>query len=217
MATTELATVALLAIRDQRIGLSLAPHTRWHNLYGRQMARLEFPSAPHAPGAEPQAETLALAQRVYRRAASPLPTRWTYGPSPRHAVDRSPATPLTSAPFLRFERMAPVDRQQSKPLRLVAIEVYRATLAAGVEALDPQTSAAILWLPLAALRLLVSGVSLDELRATEGVEVEQAQAGPHLPDDALLYLPSDYGERHLLRIAAKYGESALFVTPAAEA
>lgn len=213
MATTELATVALLAVRGQRLALTLAPQSRWHDLYGRQMARLEFPNAPHSVGAEPQAEALALAQRVYGRAASPLPTRWTYGPSARHAVDRSPATPST-APFLRSERMLPLDREQGQPLHLVAIEVYRATLtASGADALDPQITAATLWLPQAALRPLVSGAPLDELRATEGVEIEYAH-GPRLPEDALLYLPSDYGERHLLRIAAKYGARALFAASA---
>jgi hypothetical protein len=213
MATTELATVALLALRSQRLALALAPQSRWHDLYGRQMARLEFPSVPHTADAEPQAEALALAQRVFGHAASPLPTRWTYGPSAQHAVDRSPATPAT-APFLRFERMLPLDREQGQPLHLVAIEVYRATLTAiSPDALDPQITAAILWLPQAALRPLVSGTLLDELRATEGVEIEYAH-GPRLPDDALLYLPSDYGERHLLRIAAKYGERALFAASA---
>ncbi len=216
MATTELATVALLAVRGQHVALALAPQTRWHDLYGRQMARLEFPSASHAADAEPQAEALALAQRVYGRAASPLPTRWTYGPSPRHAVDRSPAASPATAPFLRFERMLPLDQEKGHPPHLVAIEVYRATLTDGADTLDPQTIAAILWLPLAALRPLVSGAPLDELRAMEGVEIEHAH-GPRLPDDALLYLPSDYGERHLLRIAAKYGERALFATPTADA
>src|SRR6185312_4052997 len=102
-------------------------------------------------------------------------TRWTYGPSPRHAVDRSPATPST-APFLRFERMLPLDQQKGQPLHLVAIEVYRATLtdsgADALDPLDPQITAAILWLPQAALRPLVSGAPLDEMRATEGVEIE---------------------------------------------
>ena len=217
--TTELATVALLAVRGQQVALALAPQSRWHDLYGRQMARLEFPSAPHTTDAEPQAEALALANRFYGRFASPLPSRWTYGPSPRHAVDRSPAA-LTTAPFLRSERMLPLDQEQGQPPRLVANEVYRATLATSgavsPDALDPQVIAAILWLPLAALRPLVSGAPLDELRAMAGVQIEQAH-GPRLPDDALLYLPSDYGERQLLRIAAKYGASALFTTPDATA
>lgn len=213
MAITELAAVALLAMRGQQLGLALEPQTRWRDLYGRQMARLELPSVPHAADAEPQAEALTRAHVVYGRAASPLPTRWTYGPSPRHAVDRSPASSPTTAPFLRFERMLPLDRETAQPPRLVAIEVYRAALADGGVALSPQTVAAILWLPLAALRPLVSGVQLGDLLAMEGVESERAQ-GLRLSDDTLLYLPSDYGERHLLRIAAKYDERALFATPA---
>jgi hypothetical protein len=215
MAPAELATVALLAMRGQRLGLALAPQGRWHDLYGRQMARLEFPAAPHLTVAAPSAEALALGIASYGRAASLLPTRWTYGPSPRHAVDRSATAPVATAPFLRFERMLPMERETGKPPRLVAIEVYRAALAESVATLDPQTLAALVWLPLAALRYLVSGARLGDVLAMDAVIVERAQS-ERLPEEALVYLPSDYGERHLLRIAAKYGESALFATAPTE-
>jgi hypothetical protein len=215
MEPAELATVAFLAIRGQRFGLALAPQARWHDLYGRQMARLEFPGVPHVTGAAPSAEALALGFATYGRAASLLPTCWTYGPSPRHAVDRFPAAPDATAPFLRFERMLPMERTTGKPPRLVAFEVYRAALAESAAALDPQMLAALVWLPLAALRHLVSGVRLGDLLAMDAVIVECAQS-ERLPEEALVYLPSDYGERHLLRIAAKYGESALFATAPTE-
>jgi hypothetical protein len=111
--------------------------------------------------------------------------------------------------------MLPMERETGKPPRLVAIEVYRAALAESVATLDPQTLAALVWLPLAALRYLVSGARLGDVLAMDAVIVERAQS-ERLPEEALVYLPSDYGERHLLRIAAKYGESALFATAPTE-
>jgi hypothetical protein len=211
METAERASVALLATRGQRLGLALAPQAQWRDLYGLLMLRLELPSAACPSGDDPQALALALGEAVYGRPATPLPTRWTYGPSPRHAVDRAPAADTERAPFLRFERMLPMERATGQPARLVAIEVYRAELM-GDSVPDPQISAAILWLPIAALRQLVGGARVAELLALDGVTAERAQ-GTRLPDDGLVYLPSDYGERHLLRIAAKYGEGALFATP----
>ncbi len=211
MEAVELATVALLATQGQRLGLALAPQARWHNLYGLLMLRLELPNAAHTPGGEPQAEALALSHAIYGRPATPLPTRWTYGPSARHAVDRAPAANPATAPFLRFERMAPLESASGAAPHLVAIEVYRAGLT-GDLALDPQAVAAILWLPLDALRHVVAGARVGELLALDGVSAELAR-GAHLPDDGMLYLPSDYGERHLLRVAAKYGADAIFFTP----
>ncbi|HZC06410.1 MAG TPA: hypothetical protein VE338_12305 [Ktedonobacterales bacterium] len=211
MRTTELSSVALLMARDRRLGLALSPMTAWRDLYGLRTARLELPGVAHVYGATPQAEVLALSATYVGRAATPLPTRWTYGPSPQHAVDRALATDPGAAPFLRFERMAPKEPETVQPPRLIAIEVYRATTT-GDAALDPAIISALLWLPLAALRRIVSGARLGELLAMEDVLAERAP-GATLPQDALVYLPSEYGERHLLRIAAKYGESALYATP----
>ena len=219
MPTARLASVALLAIRTQRIALCLAPPSRWQDLYGLGTARLELPGAAHALSADPLAEALALAPSVLGCPAAPLPTRWTYGPSPRHAVDRVAADDPATAPMLRFERMLPREARaadegasDAAPLpELIAIEVYRAALD-GVIHLDPQMVGALIWAPVEALRALTPGMRLGEARALGGVEVEAAPATP-LPDDLLLYLPSDYGERHLTRLAAKYGAGALFTAP----
>jgi hypothetical protein len=215
METTERTDVALLATRGQRLGLALAPQTRWRDLYGLLTLRLELPNAACLLGGDPQAVALALGHAVYGRSATPLLTRWTYGPSQQHAVDRAPAVDAATAPFLRFERMLPMERATGQPPRLVAIAVYRAALA-DAATLDPQTVAAILWLPIAALRQVVAGAHVGELLALEDVSAECAQ-GVRLPENGLVYLPSDYGERHLLRIAAKYGEGALFDTPSVSA
>ncbi|HET9110923.1 MAG TPA: hypothetical protein VFN78_08880 [Ktedonobacterales bacterium] len=209
METAALASIALLAIRGQRLGLILPQPTAWRDLYGLRSARLELPATPHASGADPQEEALALSETFYGRAAPPLPTRWTYGSSPRHMVDRFPvAEAALATPFLRIERVAPPDADTGQAPRQTAIEVYRASLD-GDATLDARKAGALLWLPVGALRQVAGGAPLSDLLAMEDMRVE-LPLGARLPDDALIYLPSEYGERFLLRIAAKYGEGALF-------
>lgn len=217
MQTAEPAAIALLAIQRQRIALRLAPEAQWQDLYGLRTARLELPGAAHAADADPLTAALELGPATFGAVVAALPTRWTYGPSPRHAVDRAAAPEPAAAPFLRFERMLPQDgatgaagatRHASQQ---IGIEVYRAALAEEVM-LDAQVCSALVWAPVEALRTLVAGMRLGDALALEGVEAHAAP-GSRLPDDLLLYLPSDYGERHLARIAAKYGSGALFASP----
>lgn len=216
MPSARLASVALLAIRAQRIALCLAPSSRWTDLYGLRTARLELPGQAHIAGAAPQVEALALATSALGCSATPLPTRWTYGPSPRHAVDRAAADDPSTAPVLRFERMLPREVASGAPPlpELIAIEVYRAALDGALH-LDPLVVGALIWVSVDALRALTPGMRLSDARALAGMQMEQVEAAPAppLPDDLLLYLPSDYGERHLTRIAAKYGAGALFASP----
>ncbi|MGH2503441.1 MAG: hypothetical protein ACRDID_13125, partial [Ktedonobacterales bacterium] len=165
-------------------------------------------------------EALALGPATLGARVAPLPTRWTYGPSPRHAVDRAAALEPAAAPFLRFERMLPNDAQDDadassgatrRAPQQISIEVYRAALAEEFT-LDARVCAALVWTSVEALRTLVAGMRLGDALALDGVEARVAP-GARLPDDLLLYLPSDYGERHLARIAAKYGSGALFAAP----
>lgn len=204
------AQVALLATREQRLGLALAPTASWHDLYGLRMLRLELPGATCSPTDDARATALALSLAVYGRPAQALPTRWTYGPSPRHAIDRIAAAEPETAPFLRIERMLPAESETSAPPRRVTIEVYRAALM-GEPLVHERATAGLVWLPVAALRRLVAGAPVGELLALPGVSMALA-AGVSLPADGVVYLPSEYGERLLPRIAAKYGESALFAT-----
>jgi hypothetical protein len=68
---------------------------------------------------------------------------------------------------------------------------------------------AALWLTPAALRAVVRGLPLAELLGRADVRC-QALGGEQPPDDALAYMPSEQGERYLLRAAAKYGAPAIF-------
>lgn len=208
MEIATLEQVALMVTRDHRLGLALAPETRWHDLYGLRMLRLEFPSAPYAPGGDAREQALTLSQTTYGRPAMPLPTPWTYGPSQRHAVDRQPAPDPATAPFLRCTRMLPQAGEIRAAPQFIAIEVYRAELV-GDPRLDPSLIAGVLWLPLAALRSITPGARVGDVLRQTGVQAQLAD-GVSLPEEGVLYLPADYGERYLLRLAAKYSESALF-------
>jgi len=212
MQTERRTALALLVIRERRLGLALAPQAAWSSLHGVQMARLEFPHIMVRRAAqrldEPLADALALGPAYYGAAATPTPTRWTYGPSQRHAIDRTPALPEGVAPFLRMERMTAQDDALGEPPCLLTTAVYRAELAD-----DPtphaQATAAILWLPSAALRTVALGLRIEKALRLDGVSATPA-LGVVLPAAAFLYMPCDYGERLLQRVAAKYGDVALF-------
>ncbi|HEX6123357.1 MAG TPA: hypothetical protein VFY89_09360, partial [Ktedonobacterales bacterium] len=102
----------------------------------------------------------------------------------------------------------PVESDAGTPTpRRVVIATYRVTLAG--EPVTGAGSAGLLWLSLSALRQVVRGLPLGALFELAEGETRRA---PEVvwPADALVYLPAEYGERFLLRVAAKYGHHALF-------
>ncbi len=216
MQTERRTALALMVIRERCVGLTLAPQAAWSTLHGVQMARLEFPHLviSHTLQAcdNPLSDTLALGPMYYGATATPRPSRWTYGPSERHAIDRAPAQPAQpggAAPFLRMERVTAQDEAAGEPPRLLTTAVYRAELADDPQP-QSQASAAILWLPPAALRTVALGLRIEETLQLEGV-VATLAAGAALPADTFIYMPCDYGERLLQLVAAKYGDEALLV------
>ncbi|HKS70854.1 MAG TPA: hypothetical protein VJQ45_10560, partial [Ktedonobacterales bacterium] len=121
-------------------------------------------------------------------------------------------------PLLRLEREAPLHVAATPTLRRVVVTVYRARLTGppalssrGDQGEGDDGAVGLLWLAPGALRLAMRGMPFAELLAQPAVEWLPAPApAASLPDDALLYVPADYGERHLLRLVAKYGPEALF-------
>ncbi len=93
------------------------------------------------------------------------------------------------------------------------VRVYLATLPAGSR--SPAAPGAWLWLGADGLRHAMRGLLLAELLALPQTEWHTPPATP-LPDDAFVYVPSEYGERHLLRILAKYGHAAVFQADSAQ-
>lgn len=201
--------VGLLVTHDQRMALALAPQSAWQDRYGELLMPLALPNCPCPADENCQTVALALAPTSYGQAADALPTQWKYGPSARHAIDREPAS--TGDPFLMFEReVLAADATHSTRTTLV-FAVYRAHLTERV-VLDARVVAAVLWVSVTALRALIGGERVADVVARGDVSLQLA-AGVALPDAGLLYVPSDVGERSLARIAAKYGEGALFSPP----
>ncbi len=201
--------VGLLVTHEQRLALLLASQSVWQTRYGAQLLPLALPSCACPNDADCRALAFALAPTCYGQEAIPLPTQWVYGPSARHAVDRVAAT--GAEPFLRFERVSLSSDTSHAARETLVFAVYRARLA-GKVSLDGRVAAAVLWVTVAALRSLIGGERVADVVARDDVTVQLA-AGVSLPDDGMLYLPSDMGERSLARIAAKYGERALFSAP----
>ena len=214
--------LALAIARGGRLALLAQGRAHWHTNAGYTFVPLELPGCVQEPQSLPHATADGLARRSLGRAARLLASRQLYGPSDEHRIDRLPAPPDDDPlPLLRLERTAPLHVAATPTLRRVVVTVYRARLA-GPPALaapalgDGDGAAGLLWLAPDALRLAMRGMPFAELLAQPAVEwLPAAGEGAlaeraTLPDDALVYVPADYGERHLLRLVAKYGPEALF-------
>lgn len=207
--------LALAIARAGRLALLVGGRASWQTNAGYTFVPADLPGCVHEPGASPRATADGLGRHVFGRAARLVASRHLYGASEAHRIDRLPATaddePL---PLLRLEREAPLHVAATPTLRRVVVTVYRARLA-GPPTLPSMGSddgaPGILWLAPDALRLAMRGTPFVDLLAQPAVEwLPAASRAAALPDDALIYVPAEYGERHLLRLVAKYGPEALF-------
>jgi hypothetical protein len=210
--------LALAIAHGGRLALLVDGKAHWQRNAGYTFVPLELPGVVQEPQMPPHASADGLSRRVLGQATRLIASRQLYGPSDRHRIDRLVAAPDdVPLPLLRLERTAPLYVAATPTLRRVVVTVYRARLA-GPPALTPSEdgddAAGLLWLAPDGLRLAMRGMLFAELLARPEVEwlpvVEGDAHGRSLPDDALVYVPADYGERHLLRLVAKYGPEALF-------
>lgn len=198
---------SLAVARDGRLALALAGSDRWRESQGYIFMAAELPGAT-LDGSDLDPALAALALRVFGCPARVQSSRHIYGPSAAHAIDRLPPMPdERPVPLLRLERGTPLDTAGTVGLRRVELRCYLARLESGP--VPVPEIAGILWAAPAALRSVMRGLPFADLLALRGVEW-QPTAGHALPDDAFVYVPGEYGERHLVRIAAKYGPAALF-------
>lgn len=220
------AICSLVVARDGLLALTVGGRERWREANGYTFIPAELPAGELNDGAAGDAlpqTAAAIARRWLGCHAILLPNGATYGPSARHAIDRlalatdhDAATPL---PLLHLERGTPLDESESQgdvgtrdqitqpPFSRVVVLAYRAALVA--EAQPGAETAGALWLAPQALRVALRGVPLGDLLAQPGVVDWQPAPRLTVPDDAFIFVPADYGERHLLRIAAKYGPQKL--------
>ncbi|MEO7001111.1 MAG: hypothetical protein ABI068_04860 [Ktedonobacterales bacterium] len=202
--------VALAPMRNGRLLLALGEVDRWQVGQGYQMAPVELIGGPCAPTSSPTDELRRLAEARLNCDAAITPSAHVYGPSTKHAIDRLAADPTdpmeTPTPLLRLRRMLPRDDETGADVRPIDVRVYLARLAGNL--LPYAGVPALLWLTPTALRRVIGGLSLGELLTSAGATI-QTRPDITLADDLLLYCPGEYGERYLLRIAAKYGPAAL--------
>lgn len=196
--------VALLAVCGGQALLLVPGRGRWRAETGCTLVPVELPGGLAREG-EPDERALRRVARARLGVEVRLPhAGWSFGRSPEHAIDRRPVAPGRLAPLAEVTPANPADGA-ARPQPWVA-RVYRGEV---LGSLRSRTCAGALWLTPAALRALVPGLPLVEVLARPDARWEPLGADPP-PDDALAYLPSDYGERYLLRAAGKYGARAVF-------
>jgi hypothetical protein len=200
--------IAVLVTHDERVALVLGAPARWRPSGASVLVPLGLPGELEVAGSVAGVDdALALATRTLGGALEFIPSTWTYGPTAQHAVDRWPAA-SPDAPFIQFTRLdPPADVASTSPLAVIT-RVYLARLTGDLKP-SPALTSGVVWLPMSALRLAVGGLWLDDLLELEGVSLAPT-AGVSLPAQALIYTPSDFGERQILRACAKYGEAILF-------
>lgn len=208
--------VAAVIVRDGALALLAPPAVHWRTDPESTFVPVEFPGTSLTEGQAVSDALARLGERLFGQPLRAFTSPRTYGASAAHAIDRIPyAGKAAARPLAVLERFTPADWGASEDvagehpasLRRVLIEQFIAAPAHEPLRHTP-ASAALLWLPLPALRQVVRGVSLRELLAREGVTVAESHAGT-LDPDAVVYLPSEYGERYLLRVVAKYGDQIL--------
>lgn len=197
--------LSLVIADDGHVALPVAGPDRWRDESGYTFVPLELPGGPAEPNESAERALQRIASARLGRSVRPLSSPWTYCPSATHAIDRRSATAGQLCPVLEIARAVPLTRDDSAPgLEPVVVRAYRASLTDAT----PLQRVSVLWLTPNALRAVVRGQPLGDLLALP--DVRWQPAGETLPpDDALIYVPSEYGERYLLRAVAKYGWQAV--------
>jgi hypothetical protein len=198
--------VAVVVAQRGQVALLLGEQERWQVETACTFMPLELPGGAARDG---EGDLQAL-ERIARERLGlevgrvrVMAGRWVYGPSAAHAIDRRPmgAGP-DPQPLVELTRSLPVEDAGRITLRPVVVRAYRC-------AFDGTFPSRLLWLGPGALRVAVRGMLLSDLLHMRSVECELPDEDAP-PDDALVFVPSEYAERYLLRVAAKYGPEAVF-------
>ena len=200
-------TCAALLSVGGRFALLVGGEDRWRHDPGCLFVPVELPGGVFPLDTAPDAALAALGERWFGRPLRLVPASATYGPSAAHAIDRLPPHDLP-APLILLERLAPGDPAHGGGVRRVTVALFHATLDDDAAIAPNGPCAGLLLLSWQALRQVVRGLPLAELLARDDVSL-QPRSGVALPAETLIYLTGEYGERMLLRVAAKYGARAL--------
>jgi hypothetical protein len=205
--------VAVAATRAGRALFLLPGPPRWHVESGYALVPVELPGGPVADGETDDDALRRLVRDQLNVEIRVLATEWTFAPSQQHVIDRRAADAGRVDPLAETRRFVPEDLESRPNLRPVVARIFRGEV---VGQLASEAYGAALWLTPMALRAIVRGLPLADLVTRPDVALEPL-GGKTPPDDALVFLPSEYGERYLLRAAAKYGARAVFGAEAADA
>ncbi|HEX6540130.1 MAG TPA: hypothetical protein VF040_00105 [Ktedonobacterales bacterium] len=212
---------ALVTVRGRML-LILGGEDRWRHDPGCVFIPLELPGGVCPEDASPAAAIAAIGQRWLGCPLRLLPAEITYGRSAQHAIDRLPLQ-AAPAPLLALERFIPADDpERGSGLQRLSVEVFCAARSVAASETDRETGGSddtagiepqegcsgALLLSWQALRQIVRGLPLADLLARDDVTL-RLRPGITLPPEGLVYLTGEYGERMLLRVAAKYGVRAL--------
>lgn len=201
---------SLIIAQSGRLALAVAQPQHWHASAGYTFIPAELPGGVFADDTPLLQATDQTARHFIGQSVELVASNYLYGPSAIHAIDRlDAATEVPPLPLLRLSRKLPMERSSDNAHILSSVTV-RAYLARPAHPVRPGPEAAgLLWLAPRALRQVMLGQSFADLLAQPGV-MWDATEDIALPEDAFIYVPSDYGERHIVRIVAKYGRDALF-------
>jgi hypothetical protein len=202
------ALVAAIITRAGKIALLAAGPERWQTTLGYTLVPIELPGGPVEADETPAGALTRHCARLVGGVVRARSSRTTYGPSPAHRIDRlTRDNDEAPYPLLRYTRGTILGAEGNAS---VATAIIRAYLATEDDAPTPsERLAGLLWLTPEALRVAVRGVPFAEVGGLVGEAAWLAGAFHPLPDDAFIYVPGDFGERHLLRVVAKYGRRAL--------
>lgn len=203
--------LGLLVARRQRVALVLGGQNRWHRAGPSQFAPLEFVGSNVARSETPGSVADELARRVVGVPCRLVSSRHTYGSTAQHAIDRLAPLPDESPhPLLRLVRGVPEDRGVAeRQVGLAPLTVCMYHAAVDGELVPGTQTGGLVWMPLDALRSVVRGLPFGEMLMLDGVEWIPNPLAPPPDETAVIYCPSEYGERFLLRVAAKYGHEAV--------
>ena len=196
--------VAPLLTRRGRIALIVGPRDTWRVESGYTFVPLELAGgAAHTDESDEAAVVRLSGERLGRRVRM-VASAWTYATSARHAIDRrAVASESGPWPLVELIRATPGDDESRHTLRRVVVRVYRCDVLERERTLT--AGDAVWWVSPAALRAAVRGAPGDALLDRDDIECADA-AAHDIPENAMIYCPSEFAERYLLRVLAKYGE-----------
>lgn len=200
--------ISAIIVRSGRVALVVGGPELWRAQPGYTLVPLELPGGPRRNGESARFAVARICREALGVEARMLTSRQIYGPTPTHRMDKlSDEAEGVPLPLLRFGRAVLYESSEGDRIRSLVVRAYLTRIHDN-PIFEPTTCGA-LWSSPEALGALLRGIpaaAMDSL--PRGVDWSQNPSCP-LPPDAFFYVPSEYGERQLVRLIAKYGHGVL--------